>query len=102
MRIIDIAFLFSVPLGILPILVISQHNSTLVQDAQLMLQQMIMKVQSFCSKMFKSVLKFNNVLRYLSVLTVDGCNSDASAEHQSATEEVGGDKSDTAQDQSCH
>ncbi|RZC28555.1 hypothetical protein D0Y65_000502, partial [Glycine soja] len=33
---------------------------------------------------------------------VDGCNSDASAEHQSATEEVGGDKSDTAQDQSCH
>lgn len=52
--------------------------------------------------MFKSVLKFDNVLRYLSVLTVDGCSSDSSAEHQSATEEVGGDKSDTAQDQSCH
>ncbi|XP_027361621.1 uncharacterized protein LOC113869489 [Abrus precatorius] len=32
---------------------------------------------------------------------VDGCSNDASPEHQSATEDVGGDKRDTAQDQSC-
>ncbi|TKY69656.1 Endosulphine protein [Spatholobus suberectus] len=34
--------------------------------------------------------------------TEDGCNNNMSPEHQSATEDVGSDKSDTAQDQSCH
>lgn len=64
MNLLTLFFLFSYLLGAVPVLVISQHNSTLVQDAQLMLQQMIVKVLSLFQR-FKSVLKLENALRYL-------------------------------------